>query len=84
MFSIWGLVAAIFAALLIYHGHLTQHETDQLFLNEAAPSSVHEENDAVVRHMNTLQPILRVVGILAVLMTIAVASLWLWQATHQV
>jgi hypothetical protein len=84
MFSIWGLVAVVFVALLIYHGHLTQHETDQLFLNETTPSSVHQENDAVVRRMNMIQPILRVVGTLAGLMTIALAAFWLWQATHQI
>jgi hypothetical protein len=84
LFAVWGVIAVVFVALLIYHGYLTQHETDQLFLNETTPSSVHQENDEVVRHMNTIQPILRVVGTLAVLMTIAVAGFWLWQATHQI
>jgi hypothetical protein len=34
--------------------------------------------------MNMIQPILRVVGTLAGLMTIALAAFWLWQATHQI
>jgi len=84
LFALWGLIAVVFVALLIYHGHLTQHETDQLFLNETTPSSVHQENDDIVRRVKTIQPILKVVGTLTVLMTIAIAGFWIWQAAHQV
>ena len=85
MFSIWGLVAVVFVALLIYHGHLTQHETDQLFLNETTPSSVHQENDAVVRRMNMIRTHPEGRGHAGrVDCAIALAAFWLWQATHQI
>jgi hypothetical protein len=80
MLSIWGVIVVAFIALMIYRGHLTQYETDQLFLNETVPSHVHEENDAIIRRVKVIQPICTGVGSLAVLMTLAIMGVWLAQA----
>ena len=80
MLSIWGVIVVAFIALMVYRGHLTQYETDQLFLNETAPSHVHEENDAIIRRVQMIQPICTGVGSLAALMTVAIIGMWLAQA----
>jgi hypothetical protein len=77
--SVWGLVVAAFVALMVYRGYLSQHETDQLFLSETAPSSVHQENDEIIRRSNSIEPICRGVGGAAILMTLVVAGIWLTQ-----
>jgi len=83
MISIWGLVVVAFIALMIYRGHLTQYETDQLFLNETTPSSFHQENDAIIRRVKMIQPICAGAGTLALLMTVAIAAVWVLQIVHQ-
>jgi hypothetical protein len=83
MLSIWGLMVVAFIALMIYRGHLTQYETDQLFLNETTPSIVHQENDAVIRRVKMIQPVCTGVGSLALLMTLAVLAVWFAQTMHQ-
>ena len=54
--SIWGLVVTAFVVLMIYRGYLSQHETDQLFLSETVPSSMHQENDEIIRRTNSIEP----------------------------
>ena len=39
MIAVWTFLVVGFIALMIYRGHLTQHETDQLFLNEESGPS---------------------------------------------
>ena len=80
MLSIWGVIVVAFIALMVYRGHLTQYETDQLFLNETSPSVVHQENDAIIRRVQMIQPICTGVGSLAALMTVAIIGMWLAQA----
>ena len=79
---IWAVMLIAFIALLIYRGHLTEHETDQLYLTEEVPSPMHLENDAIVRRVKMIQPICTGVGSLTVLMTLAIAGLWVVQKLH--
>jgi hypothetical protein len=80
MVTIWAVLAVAFVALMIYRGNLTQHETDQLFLNdEAGPSISHQENDEIVRRVNAIQPICKGVGGLTAVMTLAIAGMWVQQ-----
>lgn len=74
--AIWGLFVTAFVALMVYRGHLTQHETDQLFLSESAPHSVQEENDDIIRRVNFIQPICKGVGGGAALFTVIVVGVW--------
>jgi len=77
---LWGVLVAAFIALMIYRANLTNHETDQLFLNETAPSSFHQEQDEIVRQVNRIGPICTGVGSVAVLMTLVVAGMWIMQS----
>jgi hypothetical protein len=77
MFSVWGLVVTAFVILMVYRAHLTQYETDQLFLSEQAPSSIHQEQDEIVRRVNHLGPICKGVGGVAILCTLLIAGMWI-------
>jgi predicted membrane protein len=76
---LWGIFFTAFIALMVYRGHLTQHETDQLFLSENAPPSVREENEEIIRRVNFIQPICTGVGGVAALFTVLVFGVWLVQ-----
>jgi hypothetical protein len=79
MMVIWAVMVVALVILLIYRGHLTEHETDQLYLTEETPSALHQENDAIVRRVKMIQPICTGVGSLTLLMTLAIAGLWVVQ-----
>jgi hypothetical protein len=76
MAAFWGLSVTAFVILMVYRGHLTQHETDQLFLSESAPVSVQQENDEIIRRVNFIQPICKGVGGAAALFTVLVVGVW--------
>jgi len=74
---LWGVLTVAFIGLMIYRGNLANHETDQLFLNETTPSSMHAENDMVVRRLNQIGPICNGVGVVDVLLTLVVGAMWI-------
>jgi hypothetical protein len=79
---IWGLVALTFVGLMVYRANLGNHETEQLFLNEEdAPSSLHQENDEVVRRLDALVPVCKSFGAAAIVLTLVVAGMWLFTAS---
>lgn len=75
---LWGIVAVAFIAVMVYRASLANHETDQLFLNDIGTtvSSTHQENDAIVRRLNSLAPVCKGLGGVTVLLTLAVAGMW--------
>jgi hypothetical protein len=75
-FTAWAILTAGFVALMVYRGHLTQHETDQLFLSENASHNSEEEHDDIVRRVNSLQPLLKGFGGAAAISTIALIGLY--------
>jgi hypothetical protein len=76
---IWGLVALTFVGLMIYRANLGNHETEQLFLNEEdAPSSLHQENDAVVRRLDALVPVCKSFGAAAIVLSLVMVCMWLF------
>ena len=76
---IWAVMLIAFIALLIYRGHLTEHETDQLYLNEEEPTSFHRDNDAVVHRVMIIHPLCIGAGSLTLVMTLIIAGIWLTQ-----
>ena len=85
MATLWGLFVTAFVGLMVYRGHLTQHETDQLFLSENATHSVQDENDDIIRRVNRIQPVCKGVGGAAALFTVLVVGVWvaqLFSTTH--
>jgi len=77
--TIWGIVAVAFVIVMVYRASLTNHETDQLFLNDTGTtvSATHQENDEIVRRLNSLAPICKGLGGITALLTVAVAGMWI-------
>jgi hypothetical protein len=76
MLVIWGVVVAAFVCLMVYRGHLTQHETDQLFLSENTPEFEVEEHESVLRRVRFIQPLCNGVGGVAALLTVTVVGIY--------
>lgn len=79
MATIWGIIVTAFVAIMVYRGQLTQHETDQLFLSENALPDAQEENDRIIRRVNTIQPFCAGIGGVAALLTVLVFGVWVAQ-----
>jgi hypothetical protein len=71
MWSVWGALVVIMAALHVYRSSLTRDEEDQIFLDE---SFDHEKaaQMAIVAKVNRVEPVLRVAQWLVVAMTVVV------------
>jgi hypothetical protein len=76
MIAVWGLMVISFMALMVYRAHLSQFETDQLFLNETVPTHLHQEHDDIVRRLGTVEPLCKGVGAAAIVMTLAIICVW--------
>jgi hypothetical protein len=75
---LWIVAATAFVGLMIYRASLANHETDQLFLNdEETLSSNHRENDRIVHRLDVLLPLCKGTGGLTVVLSLAIASVWL-------
>jgi hypothetical protein len=59
MWTVWGVLAAITAALYLYRTRLERDEEDQIFLGDALD---HErvEQEIIVAKVNKIEPALRV------------------------
>lgn len=76
---IWAAIAACFLALLAYKGQLTRYEEDQLFLNENETDEQRKQSE-IVRKVTRLQPIVRVLGVAAAVMTVCIVSIYTYDA----
>jgi hypothetical protein len=74
---LWAVVVVAFIALMVYRANLANHETEQLFLNETTPSSVHLENDDVVRRLNKVAPLCKGFGGAAIILSLVVGAMWI-------
>ncbi len=71
MWSVWGALVVIMAALHVYRSSLTRDEEGQIFLDD---SFDHEKAAqlAIVAKVNKVEPLLRVAQWLVVAMTVVV------------
>jgi hypothetical protein len=81
--AVWLLVVTALVVVMIYRSQLVQNETDQLFLSETEPSSIHQENDDIIRRADKLQPVVKGMGGAVALATFLVIGVWLVQELHQ-
>ena len=78
LLTAWGILTAILIVLLIYKSTLTMHEDDSIFLNETE-SQMEKEQVEIIRKMNKITPILKVLGALSGLMILVIAGLFIYQ-----
>ena len=83
LLAVWAVLAACFFGLLVYRGQLSRYEDDQIFLN--TESQAHEEqHTAIVRRVKQIQPLVRVIGGAAGLVTVSVVGIYVWQAWQNI
>ena len=78
MLIAWGIVTALFLALLLWRNLLESHEDDQLFI-DAAEEHMAREQRALIQRINTLSRPIMMTGILAGVLLLASAGLWLYE-----
>ena len=76
---VWTVLIVCFLALLVYRGQLARYEDEQLFLgDEVTPEQQMQET--LVRRLQTLDPIVKLVGGAAGLATAFAVGLYVWDA----
>lgn len=74
----WGIVTAVFLGLLIWRNLLESHEDDQLFL-ESGEENMAKDQQQLVAKINTLSRPIMLTGILAGVLLVLVAGVWLYE-----
>ncbi len=82
MWSVWGALILVFAALYLYSSRLTRDEEDQIFLDDSF-NHVKTAQAAIVDKVNKIQPALRVSMALAGAATLFVVAYYLWDIYTQ-
>ncbi len=77
---IWAVLAICFVGLLMYRGQLTRYEEDQLFLNENVNQHEQAQQSEIVRRVRKIEPLVRVFGGAAGLMTAGVVGMYVYDA----
>ena len=81
---VWAVLAASFMGLLVYRGQLTRYEDDQLFLNDENNQVEHERQTQIVRKVEKMQPLVRLLGGAAGLVTASVVGIYVWDAWQRI
>jgi len=76
-FTVWAVLTAAFVVLMVYRAHLTQHETDQLFLSDNSNHNCVEEHDDIVRRVNKIEPLCKGFGGAAALSTVSLIGVYI-------
>lgn len=68
---VWAIASMAFVALMVYRGHLTQHEEPELFLNDNADEMARKrEHDLIVQRVTAIEPICKAFGGATALLTV--------------
>jgi len=76
MWTVWGVLVLILAALYVYRSKLTQDEDDQLILDESF-DNVKNEQAEIVAKVNRIQPVLRIFLWLAAVATVFILGYYI-------
>ena len=82
MWSVWGVLVFIFAALFLYRSTLTKNEEDQIFLDD---SFSHERTAqaAIVAKVNKIQPLVKGAAMLVGVATLFVVGYYVMDIMKQ-
>jgi len=76
---VWAVLLVCFLALLVYRGQLARYEDEQLFLSdEVTPEQEAQQN--IVRRLQRIDPIVKIVGGAAGLATACAVGMYVWDA----
>jgi thiosulfate reductase cytochrome b subunit len=74
----WGVITAIFLFLLLRRSLLASHEDDQIFLDAAEEHMAKEQRELVAK-INALSRPIMGTGILAGILLLVIAGMWLYE-----
>jgi len=77
---VWAVLIICFLALLVYRGQLARYEDEQLFLNNDEVSPEQEMQQSIVRRLEKIDPIVKIVGGAAGLATACAVGVYVWDA----
>ena len=81
---IWAVVSVALVAVMVYRATLTQHETDQLFLNDETTHCLsHEEHDRILARVNRVRPLYQALCGATLLMSVLIAGIYVAQVLPQ-
>lgn len=82
MWSVWGFLVLVMAALLMYRSRLTRDEEDQIFLDD---SFSHEKNAqaAIMARLEKFQPVVKGSEIVVIVATLFVAGYYIMDVVNQ-
>jgi hypothetical protein len=75
---VWGVVTAVFLALLLWRSILTTHEDDQLCIDAAGEHIAQEQRELFAKITRLSKPI-TTSGIAAGVLLLLIAGLWLYE-----
>ena len=76
---VWAVLIVCFLALLVYRGQLARYEEEQLFLGDEV-SAEQEMQQSIVRRLQKIDPIVKIVGGAAGLATACAVGMYVWDA----
>ena len=76
--SACGIVLVAWFCLIIYRGTLETREGDQIFLDKAEEGLAQEQRE-IVALIERINPVIRNVMIVWIVLALASAGLWIWQ-----
>ena len=82
LMTVWAVLTAVLAVLLIYRSALAMHEDDQLFLDSSG-SHLEKEQKDVVAKLNRVRPFVTALGASSGLLVLIMAGLWLWRGWNR-
>jgi hypothetical protein len=74
---LWAVITAALVIVLIYRSTLSMHEDDQLFLDEST-ANIRAEQEALLKRMNQITPIVRILAAASGLLILVIAGLWVY------
>jgi len=74
---VWGVITAVFLVLLLRRTLLASHEDDQIFLDSSEDHMAKEQRELVAK-INALSRPIMGTGILAGVLLLVIAGLWLY------
>ena len=74
---LWAVITAALIIVLIYRSTLSMHEDDQLFLDEST-ANIRAEQEALLKRMNAMTPIVRILGAASGLLVLVIAGMWVY------
>jgi hypothetical protein len=76
---VWAVVTGLFLALLAYNATITRYEENQLFLDDASANAIEQQQQStILRKVNKVLPMLRVLGSLSGILTIIIIAIYTW------